>query len=277
MDQPVKTYSSGMFMRLAFAVATCVEPDVLLIDEALSVGDGAFARKSFDRIMKFKNAGRTIVFCSHSLYQVEAICDRAIWLDQGRLCRDGAAAEVIAAYNSFMNTDALQAAGEQVAEDPSAGREPLPAVSGSARLHRVTVQVDGEAGRRLVVRSGSSEVCIEVEFVSDREMPAPSVAVAITQMDGRIVSSAGTHNDGWVLERDRNGRATVRVCFPRIPLLKGTYGINVYLLCEQGIHCYEHAAMVAELSVMQVGLEQGVVSLEHRWDETPAPVRAQQV
>ncbi len=85
MEKPVKTYSSGMFMRLAFAVATCVEPDILIIDEALSVGDGAFARKSFDRIMQFREAKKTILFCSHSLYQVEKICDRVIWLDQGRI------------------------------------------------------------------------------------------------------------------------------------------------------------------------------------------------
>lgn len=84
IGQPVKTYSSGMFMRLAFSVATSVDPDILIIDEALSVGDGEFARKSFDRIRSMKEAGKTILFCSHSLYQVEAFCDQVLWLDQGR-------------------------------------------------------------------------------------------------------------------------------------------------------------------------------------------------
>ena len=78
MDQPVKTYSSGMLVRLAFAVATSVEPDILIIDEALSVGDGVFARKSFDRIMQLRDAGTSILFCSHSLYQVEALYNKAI-------------------------------------------------------------------------------------------------------------------------------------------------------------------------------------------------------
>ena len=85
VHQPVKTYSSGMFVRLAFAVATSVEPDILVIDEALAVGDGAFARKSFDRIMRLKDSGKTILFCSHSMYQVEALCSRAIWIDKGKL------------------------------------------------------------------------------------------------------------------------------------------------------------------------------------------------
>lgn len=84
IDQPVKTYSSGMYVRLAFSIATSVEPDILIIDEALSVGDGAFARKSFDRIMQLKARGATILFCSHNIYQVEALCQRALWLDKGK-------------------------------------------------------------------------------------------------------------------------------------------------------------------------------------------------
>ena len=102
IEQPVKTYSSGMYVRLAFAVATSVDPDILVVDEALSVGDGEFARKSFDRIMQFKDQGKTILFCSHSLYQVEAICSQAIWLDHGRVQMQASPKEVVAAYNDFL-------------------------------------------------------------------------------------------------------------------------------------------------------------------------------
>ena len=103
IHQPVKTYSSGMFMRLAFAVATSVEPDILVIDEALSVGDGAFARKSFDRIMRLKDAGKTILFCSHSMYQVEALCSRAIWMESGTVKMFGSAADVTYAYQTSLD------------------------------------------------------------------------------------------------------------------------------------------------------------------------------
>ena len=85
IDQPVKTYSSGMYVRLAFSVAINVDPDILVIDEALSVGDGAFARKSFDRIMRMRDAGKTILFCSHSLFQVESLCARAICINKGKI------------------------------------------------------------------------------------------------------------------------------------------------------------------------------------------------
>jgi len=102
IHQPVKTYSSGMFVRLAFAVATSVEPDILVIDEALSVGDGAFARKSFDRIMDLKDKGATILFCSHAMYHVQALCSRALWLEGGRMRMWDDAPRVTAAYETSL-------------------------------------------------------------------------------------------------------------------------------------------------------------------------------
>ena len=85
IDQPVRSYSSGMFVRLAFSMATSVDPDILVVDEALSVGDGAFARKSYERIMALKEKGVTILFCSHSMFQVEQLCTRAVWIEGGEL------------------------------------------------------------------------------------------------------------------------------------------------------------------------------------------------
>src|SRR5205807_5608409 len=89
LDRPVKTYSSGMYMRLAFSVAVNVDPDILVIDEALAVGDGHFQKKCVDRIREFQQQGRTIFFCSHALYHVTAICRRTLWLDHGSVMRYG--------------------------------------------------------------------------------------------------------------------------------------------------------------------------------------------
>ena len=96
-------------MRLAFAIATCSEPDILVIDEALSVGDGEFARKSFARIMQLKQRGTTILFCSHSLFHIEALCSRALWLDRGQVVMDGHPHDVIPAYQDFLNGAPLEA------------------------------------------------------------------------------------------------------------------------------------------------------------------------
>ena len=264
MDQPVKTYSSGMLMRLGFAVATCVDPDILIIDEALSVGDGAFARKSFDRIMEFKRKGTTILFCSHSMYQVEAICSRVIWLDRGEARLDGDPATVVSAYSASLGGSVPEADGE---EDSMGTSLPPASTRGSARLSKVRVAVDGQSGYEQVVMSEGSDVRVSVDFLSDPSLPAPMVGVAFTGEDGRIVASAGSKGDGIVLDRHPDGSGYVVVLFPRFPLLKGRYGVNVYLLCEEGIHIYDHALQVAELQVRQKGLERGVVILPREWSQ----------
>src|SRR5712691_1048424 len=102
LDRPVKTYSSGMYMRLAFSVAVNVDPDILVIDEALAVGDGHFQKKCVDKIRQFQEEGRTILFCSHGLYHVSTICKRTLWLDHGSVMRYGPTLDVVNDYESFL-------------------------------------------------------------------------------------------------------------------------------------------------------------------------------
>lgn len=260
LTQPVKTYSSGMFMRLAFAVATCVEPDILIIDEALSVGDGAFARKSFNRIMQFKEANKTILFCSHALYQVEAICDRVIWLDKGYIKVDDTPANAVSAY-----TEAIALENAPPEENPPSTA--MPVVEGAARITETIVSIDGITGRHLNAISRQSELCITVAFISDVTLPTPSVGLIIVLNDGQAITSAGTHHDGLSIQRDAQGLAKVRVRFSQLALLKGEYRINVYLLCENAIHIYDQAEAIAVFNVRQHGLEQGVVSLPRQWNQ----------
>jgi len=271
IDQPVKTYSSGMYVRLAFSVATNVDPDVLVIDEALSVGDGEFARKSFDRIMELKKAGKTILFCSHSLYQVEAICSRALWLDHGQVRAQGGAAEVVRAYNDSMTaTAAPETAAPESAAPESGGtqideeRKVSPA-KGVARLMKIKVTVDGNSGHSLEAVSGKSEVKIDVAFISDPSLPCPSIAAGFMWQDTRVVCSASTHWDRVPIERAPDGSGKVGLVFPRLPLLKGSYWVAVYLFCENGIHVYDCTNVAAEVKVSQINLEQGIVSLPHSW------------
>jgi lipopolysaccharide transport system ATP-binding protein len=237
----------------------------LIVDEALSVGDGAFARKSFDRIMAFRDAGKTILFCSHSLYQIEAICTRALWLDGGKVRLDGAPAEVVSAYGAYLDQAprASHTTPERLRSEAVAGRE-----APVARITGVRVAVDGEVGKRLTARSGASDLSVCVAFASEPSLPAPGVAVAILRRDGLGISSALTTNDAVVVERDAQGQGNVCVRFPALPLLKGSYLVDVYLLCERGIHLYDSAGAVAELNLVQDGLEQGLVSLPRTWSGT---------
>jgi len=259
IDQPVKTYSSGMYVRLAFSVAVSVEPDILIIDEALSVGDGAFARKSFERIMELKRAGKTILFCSHSMYQVEALCNKALWLDQGQVKMLSSPAEVVVAYNNFLETF-NQNGSESVVQD---NYERI-LNSQTTRFTKIQVKVNGQS-ESLVVTSKSSMLSIKMNFVSDTVFASPSVGVSIYSMDGKAIASSSTHNDDFSIPRDEVGKGQVEVLFPALPLLKGRYYIDVFLACENALHLYEHAMHITEFEIVQQGLEQGVVALEHEW------------
>ena len=260
IHQPVKTYSSGMYVRLAFSIATSVDPDILVVDEALSVGDGAFARKSFDRIMQLKEKGATILFCSHSTYQIEALCTRAIWLEKGNIQQIGKPASVVASYLGFLDRDVAQsnAAMPQVIASPD----------GHARIVNVQTRVDGEMGTSLEVHSQEQTLEVSVGFASDPLLPPPVVAVTLNGPDGRTLASSSTQGDDHVVARDTFGRGTATIEFPNIPLLKGEYLVWVYLLSENGIHVYDTAANVATLHFSQKSLEQGVVFLPHNWQST---------
>ena len=275
IDQPVKTYSSGMYVRLAFSIATSANPDILVIDEALSVGDGAFAKKSFERIMQLKAQGTTVLFCSHSMYQVESFCDRAVWLDHGQVQMEGPASDVVAAY-----TDSLRAEGGDgalhSAASVAAGLEKATvkdevavdaaiAPTGLTRILGIEVSVDGVAGRELQAASLQSDVHITVKFESDPAQPCPTFATGFALPDGQIFTSAYTLFDGVTLERDAQGRGQATVVFEKLPLMKGRFSVGAYLFDERALHVYDVVLQAATVVVTQPGVHQGFVQLPHRW------------
>lgn len=262
IDQPVRTYSSGMYVRLAFSIATSVKPDILVIDEALAVGDGAFARKSFDRIMQLKQDGVTLLFCSHSLFQVEALCQRCIWLHQGQVMAQGPSAQVIAQYNDWLSQ---RAASEQPAAQPTASPVPGQVGAGGVRLTGLKARCDEISGTELQARSGESELEVEFEFMADPAMPLPNLALMVYSADGRVLCSTGTWIDGVTLTRNAQGHGRAHLRFPKLPLLKGRYTLSAYLMCERAVHVYEGVEHFASVQVTQPHLEQGLVSIPHQW------------
>lgn len=261
IEQPVKTYSSGMYMRLAFSIATCVDPDILVIDEALSVGDGAFARKSFDRIMELRAKGTTILFCSHSMYHIEAICDQAIWLERGRMKMYGLSAAVVSAYLASGITES----GRQAPISSGAAHAP----TGSGCILKVSASAGGIVGNKLRVKSKVDSLDLSVEFSIDPALPTPTVGIAISNEAKTIVCSVISCNDGIPLAIGAQGFGQVAVKFPQISLLKGQYLVSVYLACEQAIHVYASAEACVELIIEQDGIERGFVSLPHVWKVNP--------
>ena len=296
IDQPVKTYSSGMYVRLAFSIATSANPDILVIDEALSVGDGAFAKKSFERIMQLKAQGTTVLFCSHSMYQVESFCDRAVWLDHGQVQMEGPASKVVAAYadslreeSSASQSGALTSLASLASlgslsstSTESSGIEPTGDASTSvdreedskpseasaavvARITHIEVAVDGQTGRELEAVSLQSDVSITVKFESDFAQPCPTFATGFALPDGQIFTSAYTLFDGIHIERDAAGNGQATVVFQKLPLMKGRFSVGAYLFDERALHVYDVVLQAATLNVVQSGVHQGFVQLPHTW------------
>lgn len=254
IDQPIKNYSSGMTVRLAFAVATSVEPDILIVDEALSVGDGAFARKSFDRIMELKSKGCTILFCSHNMHQIEMICSRALWIDRGELQHIGTPSDVINHYNAFLN------GGELQNSDTS-----LPAqTTGDTKITGVTFTCDGVETVQPKLLSGESDLQVRIDFESSPDLPSPTVSITFDTADLRMATSLTSYGE-LEIPRTPEGKGSIRVTFPRIPLLRGKYYLSVYLMCERCIHTYDAMPHLFVLEVEQTSFEQGIFKIERQW------------
>ena len=266
IDQPVRTYSSGMYVRLAFAIATSVQPDILVIDEALSVGDGAFARKSFDRIMQLKQSGVTLLFCSHSLFQVESLCSRCIWLHQGQVMAQGPSAEVIAKYNDWLSQQSVAKAPDpQLNPELDPSPPSFKGSAGSVRFTSLKAHCDDLGGTALTARSGQSLLSVDFEFMADPQIPIPNLALVVYSADGKIVCSTGTWIDGINLTRGADGIGRASLNFPKLPLLKGQYSLTAFLMCERAVHVYEAVEHFATVQVSQPHLEQGLFSIPHQW------------
>ena len=272
IDQPVKTYSSGMFIRLAFSIATSVEPDVLIIDEALSVGDGAFARKSFDRIMAIKERGATVLFCSHMLYHIEVFCDKALWLHQGHMKAFGEVSQVLSSYQAFLDNLA-QPSSETV---PVGVQQEAPqdlakaALQGHARIQSISVSLDGTTGKELYGTSGASNLQMQVQFASDPLLPSPTAALVISSESGRILATHIGATQGLAMQRNDQGEGVASVQVNNIPFIKGRYRVGAYLMCEKGVHVYEWIDPAAHIQLHRDGHDQGFFVLEGQWSsQTP--------
>jgi len=256
MDQPVKTYSSGMYVRLGFAVAVHVDPDILVVDEVLAVGDEAFSRRCLDTIGEFRARGRTIFFVSHALGLVEELCDRVLYLEQGRVKGIGEAREMLAAYR----LDVAAGEGERLAAEhvkvqeelrdatPAAPPPPAPtdeapgpATPDAERPRRwgdrsaeiTAVRLLGAEGvERYSFRSGES-VTIEIEASPSRPLSDFVFGLGVFTPEDVCVHGSNTEIDGLTPERfDAPG--TVRITLPHCDLGAGTYLLDVAIHSRRG-------------------------------------------
>ena len=253
IDRPVKLYSSGMYVRLAFAVATSVDPDVLIIDEALSVGDQYFQKRCIDRIEAFRKAGKSILFCSHNLYQIRLIADEAIWVKDGRIVEAGEASRVVGCYESYLRE---REAPSESMPAPDRGPTVFPWIC------RVRLSRDGDEAPQGRFATGD-ELTVTVEYEVPQPPTVVHVAVLIHRNDDVQVFATATHVAD-VSPPTSSG--SVRLRFPRLALLAGKYDVSVSLLDEHGLHIYDRRPREFEFEVIHDIKAMGLCYLEHQWE-----------
>jgi lipopolysaccharide transport system ATP-binding protein len=263
IDRPVKTYSSGMVVRLAFSLATAVEPDVLIIDEALAVGDQHFQKKCVERIDSFRRNGCTILFCSHSQYHIRQVCNAALWLDGGAARLLGPTEMVLAAYETHVRLlDSKQPAVEAAPADlrAAAAHKALdPGRRGTIR--EVTIGPLGEGSPPMLV-GDTLEVNVVAQVAGDEQ---PNIAVMLEQVGGVGITSVATHIDGAQARRQPDGTWRATVAFPELPLHSGEYVVSAYLFDAQGILVYDEWFKYAKFLFASPARLPGLVSLRHHW------------
>ena len=256
IDSPVKNYSSGMVVRLGFSIATHVEPEILLIDEILSVGDAAFQRKSTEKIEQFRREGRTIVVVSHSLGLVQQLCADVVWLEKGRVREIGPASSVIAAYTGGTYQE-TSSPGEGVANRWG---------TGDVRVSTVSI-VDSNGAPTEVVESGAPATII-VELAAHARVESPVVRVMISTPHGDVVWGTTTQRGAATL-RVLEGATTARLTLPALPLLEGGYYVSVAVTDSTGSTEYDHCDRWLRFQVHQTDLsDSGLVAIPSTWTFT---------
>ena len=258
IDNPVRTYSSGMYMRLAFSVAIHVGADILLIDEILAVGDAAFQAKCFERLMEIKAEGVTIVIVSHSMAQLERICDRTIWLDGGRICMDGAPNTVHPLYLEEMGKrQQLSAAAK-----PKTAQPEIPADS-PAKWTRITLR--NEQDEEITALRTGEPVILQMEYEADPERAEKAlIGLALYRADNALCYGTNTQRERLKPVTLRE-KGVIRCRFSAMQLVAGTYWFDVGLR-RMDMFAYDYAAQAVRFTVYDPIDETGIARQPHEWE-----------
>jgi len=270
LEEPVKNFSSGMYVRLGFAVAIHTDPEVLLVDEVLAVGDEAFAHRCIGKIEELLAAGRTVVFVSHALSMVEELSTRALWLDRGRARMIGEPRRVVDAYRQAVaeeEGEAHRAQKESHERDagPTDGEELAgPARWGSGAAEIVAVRLrGGDGGERYHFASGESVV---FELEARAAQPLDDFVFGVALSTPRGVEVWGTNSDLAGHEGERLlGAATVRLVCPGLRLAPGEYRVDAAVHARDGA-AYDYRRRLLAFTVTAEERGIGVYFPEHRWE-----------
>ena len=252
IDTPVKHYSSGMYIRLGFSVAINVDPEILLVDEVLAVGDESFQRKCIDKVKTFQSEGRTIVVVSHAVELVRQLCDRAAALDHGRLVIEGDPNDVIREFRERLMSGVSSAAevGHEIA------RSELSPTWGKVRIEDVKLVYANPERHSVMPGEG---LMFEVDLSSDERVDDVVIGIAIYSPMGQLVHGTNSHLKATPIGPVK-GSTTVRFRLADVPLLDGTYALTVGAHTIGGL-VYDHWEQKRRFEVASGGRDEGIVAL----------------
>ena len=268
IDSPLRTYSTGMRMRLAFSIAAHTEPDVLLIDEVLAVGDLAFRQKCFDRIERFKNEGCTIVLVSHDIGQIQQFCDVALWLRKGRSVAYGDPQVVTAQYAAQMRTETRR----RTPLEPPNGRTPpngdLQLTKnrfGSLELEIVDVRLLDRQGLSVTELESGAGLSVQIEYLAPQPIAAPILSVEIVHQGQKEACCNINTTQGGPILPTLNGRGCVTLHMERLDLAGGPYAISVGAYHKEWAYAYDYHWQAYPLVVCNTPGKAGILRPPHHW------------
>jgi len=262
IDIPVKHYSSGMFVRLGFSVAVHIDPEILLVDEVLAVGDAAFQRKCMEKIGHLQQQSVTILFVSHDTDIVRSLCNRVLWLDEGHLVADSVAEAVVQRY---LEHSWARSRSTKLGRERRWG-------TGKIRITRTQI-LDGEGYPRQQFRTGEKLV-VEIHYWADQRVEQPVFGLAIHRNDGFYLTGPNTRFAGLSIPYVE-GEGVVTYTIPSLPLLEGLYWISVSAHNWEETEMYDyHDRLYPFLVLPSTGERYGAITLNGVWNHKPYGRRA---
>ncbi len=290
IDNPVRTYSSGMYMRLAFAVAINVDADILLIDEILAVGDAAFQAKCFNKLREIKRKGTTIVIVSHSLSQIEQICEKSIWIHNGIIREEGVPTKVHVAYMQYMSEREKQPDNRKTEESQNktetisalskndqknldtpfsinedASEKPSEEEKGSKIITIQRIYLISSDGKERNRFSSGQPAFLNIEYQADLERIDKEIMVGILifRNDGVMVYGTNTRNEG-IFGIKLESKGTIQLKFDKMNLGTGQYWIDIAFR-KMDMFAYDYCQQGCVFDVMSSCNEVGIAKLDHQW------------
>lgn len=255
IDTPMRTYSSGMYVRLGFSIATTLNPDILLIDEVLAVGDEHFQNKCIDRISSMKKNGTTILLVTHSMGLVKNMCGRALWVKNGTIETDDEPVKTVESYLAYIKT-----------------LEPSPLLSNPRYIRTGSRQaviekvsfLNAENKATGLFRTGDS-LKVHIEYYAKEKLVKPTFGMSVFTGFGDLVYGFASKGDGTSPDCIK-GKGIVKISFEDIPLLKGEYLVSIGILDEDSVKAYDFHEKLYSIKVEQGNTDEGLVFMKHSYE-----------